>query len=122
MLDRHGRRIELSDLRRNLLGAMMAMPMDALAVPFLGGGFVAGSGVCRRVGYDGGDRGELRVRLARSRVDRTAEHDAQQQQESCNVRDIPKTEPKKHAGGSNIVRFTIRHPLLSPRSPGLVLA
>jgi hypothetical protein len=38
------------------------------------------------------------------------------------VRDIPKTEPKKHAGGSNIVRFTIRHPLLSPRSPGLVLA
>ena len=112
MLDRHGRRIELSDRRRNLLGAVMAMPMDALAVPLLGGRLVGGSGVCRGVGYDGGDRGELRVRLAGSRIDRAAEHDAQQQQKSCDVRDVPKTEPKKHAGRSNTVGFTIRHPIL----------
>jgi hypothetical protein len=112
MLDRHGRRIELSDRRRNLLGAVMAMPMDALAVPFLDGSLVASSGVCRGIGYGRGDRGELRVRLAGGRVHRTAEHDTQQQQQSRDVGDVSKTEPKKHAGRSNTVGFTIRHPIL----------
>ncbi len=111
MLDRHHRRHDLKGQRWNLLGAMMAMPVDAVPVAFLDGRLILASGL----GCERSDGSCLRGRLAGNSVDRTTEHDAQQQQESCNVRDVPKTKPKKHAGGSHTAEFAFRHPLLSWR-------
>jgi hypothetical protein len=107
MLDRHHRRHDLEGQRRNLLGAMMAMPVDAVAVPFVGGHLLLAPGV----GCEGSDGSSLRHRLAGDGVHRATEHDAQQQHESCDVRDVPKTEPKKHAGRSLTVEFAFRHPV-----------
>ena len=96
MLDRHDRRFDVEGKRRNLLRAVVAMAVDTVAMPLRAGNLLPFSGVCctPRIGRDRGGSRDFGGRLAGNGVNRTAEHDTQQQQESCDVRDVPKTEPK----------------------------
>ena len=91
--DRHNLRMLGDGDLRNLLGAVMAMPMDAGAVPVVVGKLV----LAARVGRVRGDGGNLGRGLAGDRIDRPAEHDAEQQDESCKAPRAAKGEPEEHA-------------------------
>lgn len=67
-----------SDLR-NLLGAMMAVPMHAGTVPVVVGKLL----VAARIGRGRFNGRNLRGRFTGYRIDRAAQHDTQQQQQGC---------------------------------------
>lgn len=91
---------------RDLLGAMMAMTMHAIAMPFIVGHLFVVT-LFDRFRSDGSN---LVARFACDCIDSSTEHNPEQQQESCKAPSTSKGQAEEHYGAPNSFVFTISHP------------
>jgi len=85
--------------------SVMAVAVDTIAVPLVLGQLP----MVPVPGIDGGNRRHLARRLAGNGIDRSAEYDTHEQQQSRKAPGASEGQAKEHLAGSNSGAFTSRH-------------
>ena len=83
----------------------MAVTVDAITMPLVVGELL----VVALVRIDRDNRRHFGCRFASDGIDRSAQHDAHEQQQGCKAPSASKGQTKEHLAGFTTLEFTFRH-------------